>query len=46
MYEYISSGELTYNDLVSDGTILSDRAYTHILQYPRLSDEQKPLPIS
>ena len=45
MYEYISSGELTINDLVYDGNILTDSAYNHILRFPKLRDEQRPLPV-
>ena len=45
MYEYISSGELTINDLVYDGNILTDSAYIHILRFPKLRDEQRPLPV-
>lgn len=45
MYDYISNNALTMSDLVSNTNVLTNRAYRHIKCYPRLIDEQKPLPI-
>ena len=46
MYEYISSNALTMQDLVDDSDVLTDRGYSHIKRYPRLTDEQRQLPVS
>lgn len=46
MYEYISSGEFDYNDLVVNGLVLSDYAFSWILRYPNLCEEQKKLDVS
>lgn len=46
MYSYISSGVLTYEDLVTTTDILDDRAYYHIIKFPRQNDEQRCLPVS
>ena len=46
MYEYISTNALTWNDLVEKSHVLSDKAYSHIREYPTLQLEQRPLPLS
>lgn len=46
MFRIIYDRILTEQDLVVDSDILSKRAYDHILRYPKLSDEQRQLPIS
>lgn len=46
MYEYISTNALTWNDLVERSHVLSDKAYSHIREYPTLQLEQRPLPLS
>lgn len=46
MFHLISNGVLTEQDLVSNFNILTERAYSHILHYPSLLDEQRELPIS
>ena len=46
MYSYISSGVLTYEDLVTNTNILDDRAYHHIRKYPHLMDEMCCMPVS
>lgn len=46
MYDYISTGALTMEDLVDVSHILTDRAYSHIRRYPTLADEQRQLPVS
>lgn len=46
MYEYISTNALTWNDLVEKNHVLSDKAYSHIREYPTLQLEQRPLPLS
>lgn len=46
MYEYISTNALTWNDLVEKSHVLSDKAYSHIREYPTLKLEQRPLPLS
>ena len=46
MYEYISSKTLNYDDLVTKSYILTDKGYNHIMRYPRLTDEQRALPVS
>lgn len=46
MYEYIVSRELTQKDLVVDENILTDKAFEHIIKYPSLSDEQRPLALT
>lgn len=46
MYKYIASNALTMKDLVDDSHVLTDRGYSHIKQYPNLTDEQRQLPVS
>lgn len=46
MYSYISSGVLTFDELVTNTKILNERAYHQILRYPRIVDEQDLLPYS
>ena len=46
MYDYISTKTLTYDDLVTKSYILTDKGYNHILRYPKLTDEQRQLPMS
>ena len=46
MYEYISTGALTMEDLVDVSHTLTDRAYSHIKRYPNLASEQRALPVS
>lgn len=46
MYEYISTGILTMEELVDASHILTDRAYSHIRRYPTLAAEQRLLPVS
>lgn len=46
MYEYISTGVLTYDDLVTRTHILSDKGFDHIKRYPTLASEQRELPVS
>lgn len=46
MYEYISTGALTWNDLVETSHVLTDKAFSHIREYPTLKHEQRPLPLS
>lgn len=46
MYRIIYNGILTEQDLVVNSKVLTKRAYEHILRYPNLSDEQRPLPVS
>ncbi len=46
MYEYINTNALTWNDLVEKSHVLSDKAYSHIREYPTLQLEQRPLPLS
>lgn len=46
MYGYISTNALTWNDLVEKSHVLSDKAYSHIREYPTLQLEQRPLPLS
>lgn len=46
MFRIIYEKILTEQDLVVNSNILTKSAYEHILRYPRLSYEQRPLPIS
>lgn len=46
MYDYIRTNALTWNDLVEKSHVLSDKAYSHIREYPTLRLEQRPLPLS
>ena len=46
MYEYISTGALTQEDLVDKSEVLTDRGYNHIKRFPTLKLEQTELPIS
>lgn len=46
MYEYISTGALTMEDLVDKSHTLTDRAYAHIKRYPYLKAEQRELPMA
>lgn len=41
MYEYISSRTLSYDDLVTNSYILTDKGYNHILRFPTLKHEQR-----
>lgn len=44
MHEYISNNALTWKDLVEDSNVLTDKAFSHIRQYPTLKSEQRTLP--
>lgn len=44
MYSYISSGVLTFDDLVTNSNILSEDGYRHIKIYPHMFDESAALP--
>lgn len=44
-HDYIKTGLFTEDELVNKFGLLTARAYNHILKYPRLYDEQEPLPI-
>ncbi|MDE7135947.1 MAG: hypothetical protein K2N91_04895 [Muribaculaceae bacterium] len=46
MYRIIYDGILTEQDLVDNSKVLTKKAFEHILRYPLLSDEQRPLPVS
>lgn len=46
MYKYISSNTLTWNDLVENSHVLTDKAFSHIREYPTLLSEQGALPVS
>ena len=46
MYRIICDKELTEQELVINSNILTNSAYKRILHYPKLSDEQRQLPIS
>lgn len=45
-HDYIKTGLFTEDELVNKFGLLTARAYNHLLKYPRLYDEQEPLPIS
>lgn len=46
MYEYISSGVLTYDDIVVNNKILNDVAFKRICENPNLYNEQIKLGVS
>lgn len=46
MHDYINSGYLTKEELVYESKLLSERAYNHIINYPRLQDERRCIPIA
>lgn len=46
MYRIICDKKLTEQELVINSNILTNSAYKRILRYPKLSDEQRQLPIS
>lgn len=46
MYRIICDKKLTEQELVINSNILTNEAYKQILHYPKLSDEQRQLPIS
>lgn len=46
MYDYISTNALTWKDLVEDSHVLTDKAFSHIREYPTLQSEQRILPVA
>ena len=46
MYRYISTNALTMRELVDESHVLTDRAYSHIKEYPTLKHEQRDLKLS
>lgn len=45
IYEYITNGIFTYDELVIKEKLLSKDAYNHIRKYPRQMDEQTNMPV-